>query len=70
MKTTADVPPRVASEYAKAPRAHAASEAVGDGYTKTKAMREARASPSKGQFGLPKSTLSGKMTLAGKRKRM
>jgi hypothetical protein len=67
MKTTADVPPSVASEYAKAPRAHAASEAIGDGYTKTRAMRGARASPSKGQFGLPKSTISGKTRLTGKR---
>jgi hypothetical protein len=53
-KTTADVPPFVASEYAKAPRAQAVSEAVGDGYTKTKIMQKARASKSKGQFGLPK----------------
>jgi len=55
MKTTADVPPKVAAEYAKAPRAHAVAEAIGDGYTKTGAMQKARASRSKGQFGLPKS---------------
>ena len=54
-KTTADVPPAVASEYAKAPRPHATSEAIGDGYTKTKAMQKARASLGKGQFGLPRS---------------
>ena len=66
MKTTADVPPSVASEFAKAPRPSAASEAIASGYTKTKAMQEARSSPSK-QFGLPKSTISGKSKLTGKR---
>ena len=55
MKTTADVPPQIANEYAKAPRAHATSEAIGDGYTKTKIMQKARASRKSGQFGLPKS---------------
>jgi hypothetical protein len=55
-KTTADVPPQVANEYAKAPRGQAVSEATGDGYTKTKAMQKG-AMPGKGksQFGLPKS---------------
>jgi hypothetical protein len=55
MKTTADVPPSVASEYAKARRPQAVSEAIGDGYTKTKTMQKARSTPAKGQFGLPKS---------------
>lgn len=54
-KTTADVPRSVASEYSKAPRPHAVSEAIGDGYTKTRQMQKARSSPAKGQFGLPKS---------------
>lgn len=55
-KTTADVPPSVASEYSRAPRPQAVSEAIGDGYTKTKPMQKARAAPArKGQFGLPKS---------------
>jgi len=59
MKTTADLPPSIAAEYARAQRPSAASEAISHGYTKTKAMREARASPSKGQFGLPKSVQTG-----------
>lgn len=52
-KTAADIPPDVAGEYAKAPRASAVAQATGDGYTATKAMQ----GPSKGpsQFGLPKS---------------
>lgn len=55
-KTTAHVPPAVASEYARASRPQAASEAIGDGYTKTKPMRDARSAPAKkSQFGLPKS---------------
>jgi len=55
-KTTADVPPSVANEYAKAPRAQAISEATGDGYTKTKPMQAGSTKgASKGQFGLPKS---------------
>ena len=56
-KTTADVPPSVASEYAKAPRVQAVAEATGDGYTKTKLMQKAGTTTgaSKGQFGLPKS---------------
>ena len=55
MKTTADVPARVALEYAKAPRAHAVAEATGDGYTTTYAMKKAQQRKGKGQFGLPKS---------------
>lgn len=59
-KTTADVPPDVASEYSKARRPQAVSEAVGDGYTKTKKMQKARSSPaSSKQFGLPKSPPKG-----------
>jgi len=54
-KTTADVPPQVANEYAKAPRAQAVSEATGDGYTKTKSMQKGAAAKGKSQFGLPKS---------------
>ena len=57
MKTTADVPPSVASEYAKAPRPQAVAEATGDGYTKTKLMQKAGTTTgaAKGQYGLPKS---------------
>ena len=51
-KTAADIPPDVASEYAKAPRGQAIAEATGDGYTATKAMQGSK-SPS--QLGLPKS---------------
>ena len=59
MKTTADVPPSVASEYKKAPRAQAAAEATGDGYTTTRPMKKAQRS--KSQFGLPKTTVSRKL---------
>jgi len=52
-KTTADVPPQVAKEYAKAPRPQAVAEATGDGYTKTKKMQKGQ--QQKSQFGLPKS---------------
>jgi hypothetical protein len=57
MRTTADVPPNVASEYKKAPRSHAIAEATGDGYTKTKLMQKAGTTTgaAKGQYGLPKS---------------
>ena len=44
-KTTADVPPSVASEYKKAPRAQAVAEATGDGYTDTKNMKKAKRPP-------------------------
>jgi len=54
-KTTADVPPKVGSEYAKAKRPQAVAEAVGDGYTDTKRMRKARLETGKEQFGLPMS---------------
>jgi|KBSMisStandDraft_5_1062788.scaffolds.fasta_scaffold218544_2 hypothetical protein len=58
MKTTADMPPQIASEYKKAPRAQAAAEATGDGYTTTRPMK--KAAVSKGQFGLPPSVKSSK----------
>jgi len=56
-KTTADVPPSVADEYAKAPRGQAIAEATGDGYTTTRRMQQAGSTKgaSKGQYGLPKS---------------
>lgn len=57
-KTTADVPPSVASEYAKAPAKQAISEAVGDGYTETKKMQKGAQGGSK-QFGLPRSPGKG-----------
>ena len=53
-KTTASVPPDVASEFKKARAPQAASEATGAGYTKTKPMFGAKTS----QFGLPKSAVS------------
>lgn len=59
MKTTADVPPQVAKEYAKAPRAQAVSEATGDGYTKTKKMQKGAQVKAPSQFGLPKSPSKG-----------
>lgn len=54
-KTAADVPKSVAAEYKKAPRAQAAAEATGDGYTDTKKMKKAKMTGGKGQFGLPQS---------------
>ena len=56
-KTTADVPPSVASEYAKASRPHAVAEADGDGYTKTAKMAKAQKPKfvKSNQYGLPKS---------------
>ena len=57
--TTASVPPAIASEYRKAPKAHAVAEATGDGYTTTKPMKKAQ--KSKSQFGLPKSTIAKKL---------
>jgi len=59
MKTTASIPPQIAAEYKRAPRAHAVAEATGDGYTTTKPMK--KAATSKSQFGLPKSTISRKL---------
>lgn len=56
-KTTADVPPKVASEYGKASRPEAVAEATADGYAKTKKMQ--KGAQSKGQFGLPKSPGKG-----------
>lgn len=52
-KTTADVPPKAAGEYAKARRPEAVAEAAGDGYAKTKKMQ--KGAQQKSQFGLPKS---------------
>ena len=58
-KTTADVPPQAASEFAKASRPEAIAEADGHGYTKTKPLMRAQQSPAKSQFGLPKSPKKG-----------
>ena len=56
MKTTADVPPDVASEFTKAPRGLAIADATASpGYTTTKPMQQGMQSKSKSQFGLPKS---------------
>ena len=59
-RTTADVPPQVANEYAKTPRPNAVASADGDGYTKTKKMQKAQ-QPGKSskQFGLPPSPGKG-----------
>jgi hypothetical protein len=67
MKTTAHIPPSVAAQYNRLERPSAASQAIADGNTETRELRKARASPAKGQFGLPKSTMSGKTRLTGKR---
>jgi hypothetical protein len=58
MKTTADVPPSAASEFAKAQRPSAIADATGSpGYTTTKAMQKGmKPGKSKSQFGLPKSS--------------
>ena len=56
-KTTADVPPDVASEFAKAPRSSAIADATSTGYTTTKKMQKGQ--QSKGQFGLPPSPGKG-----------
>ncbi len=53
MKTTADVPPDAASEFAKARRPSAIADATATGYTTTKAMQKGMQRPS--QFGLPPS---------------
>ena len=53
MKTTADVPPNAASEFAKARRPSAIADATAIGYTTTKPMQKGMQSNS--QFGLPKS---------------
>jgi hypothetical protein len=57
-RTTADVPPQVASEFSRASRPSAIADATGSpGYTTTKAMQKGMQSPS--QFGLPKSPPKG-----------
>ena len=53
-RTTADVPPFAAKEFAKAPRPSAVADATATGYAKTKPMQKAQ-QKSSGQFGLPKS---------------
>lgn len=54
MKDISSIPPRVASEFAKAPRPTAVADATATGYTKTKPMAKAQ-QKSSSQFGLPKS---------------
>ena len=56
-KTTADVPPGAAAEFAKARRPEAVAEADGAGYTKTKKMQ--KGAQQKSQFGLPPSPGKG-----------
>jgi hypothetical protein len=65
-RTTADVPPRVAAEFAKAPRPEAIAEADGAGYAKTKPMQKAQRPPQRpSQFGLPKSGGKKAMKMKG-----
>lgn len=52
-KTTADVPPGAAAEFAKVPRPTAVADATATGYATTKPMQKGL--KSKSQFGLPKS---------------
>jgi hypothetical protein len=57
-RTTADVPPQVASEFSRASRPSAIADATGSpGYTTTKAMQKGMQRPS--QFGLPPSPGKG-----------
>ena len=58
-KTTADVPPDVASEFSKAPRSSAIADATSTGYTTTKKMQKGMQGKGKGQFGLPQSPGKG-----------
>lgn len=53
-RTTADVPPVIAGDYAKLQRPSAVAAAESDGYVKTPPMRQAQQKPSS-QFGLPRS---------------
>jgi hypothetical protein len=53
-KTTADIPPVIAKDFAKIPRPSAIAEAEGAGYVKNTPMKKAQ-QKNKGQFGLPKS---------------
>jgi hypothetical protein len=65
-KTTADVPPVAALEFAKAPRPEAVAEADGAGYAKTKPLQKAQQSGQRSrQFGLPKSSGMKAMKLKG-----
>lgn len=65
-KTTADVPPVAAMEFAKAARPEAIAEAEGAGYTKTKPLRKAQQPGQHGrQFGLPKSGAMKAMKMKG-----
>ena len=58
-RTTADIPPTVATEFANSPRPSAIADATGSpGYTTTKAMQQGM--QSKSQFGLPKSPVKKK----------
>lgn len=65
-RTTADVPPVIAADYARARRPEAIAEAEGDGYTRTRPLQKAR-QPGKSskQYGLPKSKGVKVMTMKG-----
>jgi hypothetical protein len=52
-KTTAEIPPSIAAEYAKTPDAAAAAEA--DGYVKPPTRKIPLPGKRKTQYGLPKS---------------
>lgn len=65
-KTTADVPPVAAMEFAKAAQPEAIAEAEGAGYTKTKPLAKAqRPGQRNRQFGLPKSSSTKAMKMKG-----
>ncbi len=56
-KTTADVPPVAAMEFAKAQRPSAIADATATGYATTKPLQKAMQPGQRSrQFGLPKST--------------
>lgn len=55
-KTTADIPPVIANDFAKASRPSAIAEAESTGYVKNMPMKKAQhQQKSSKQFGLPKS---------------
>lgn len=65
-KTTADVPPVAAMEFAKAATPEAVAEAEGAGYTKTKPLAKAqRPGQRHTQFGLPKSSSTKALKMKG-----
>lgn len=67
-RTTADVPPGVASEFKRTRRPDAIADATATGYATTAPMAKAQLpgkNKSKGQFGLPKSGSMKVMKMKG-----